>query len=76
MRSEYALIMSDVLLHLSKRNLNYLTLDGTTNVQGKQSINMITCMLKAFFLEDFTMNLQRESAKKLLKSYLTANCIF
>lgn len=70
MKSEYALIMNDVLIHLSKRNIICLTLDGSENVQGKQVINMMACKPKEFFLEHFTRKLQRESANNFLEKLL------
>jgi hypothetical protein len=42
-----------------------LTLDGATNIQGKQVINMMACDPMAFFLEHFTMELRRESVDNL-----------
>ncbi len=42
-----------------------LTLDGATNIQGKQVINMMACGPMAFFLEHFTMELRREFADNL-----------
>ncbi|SPR00518.1 unnamed protein product (mitochondrion) [Plasmodiophora brassicae] len=70
MRTEYALTMNDVLLHLAKHTLICFTLDGATNVQGKQVINMMACGPKPFFLEHFTMELRRESAANLLDKLL------
>ena len=70
MRSEYTETMNEVLLTLSKHSLICFTLDGATNVQGKQVINMMACGPKAYFLEHFTMQLRRESAKNLLEKLL------
>jgi hypothetical protein len=62
--------MNDVLLVLGKQQLICLTLDGATNIQGKQVINMMACGPKAFFLEHFTMELRRESAANLLEKLM------
>ncbi len=62
--------MNDVLLVLGKQPLICLTLDGTTNIQGKQVINMTACGPKAYFLEHFTMELRRESAANLLNKLM------
>jgi hypothetical protein len=66
MQVEYAVTMNDVLLALSKHSFIYFTLDGATNLQGKQVINMMACGPKLFFLEHFTMELRKESAANLL----------
>ena len=68
MRSEYVNTMSDVLTVLGKHQLICFTLDGATNLRGKQIINMMACVPNAFFLEHFT----RESAANLLEKLL--NC--
>ena len=65
MRDEYLYVMNDVLLALSKMSLICITLDGATNVQGKQVINLI-----AMLLQHFTMELRRESAVNLLEKVL------
>lgn len=70
MRDEYVYVMNDVLLTLSKMPLICLTLDGATNVQDKQMINLMACSPIAMFLEHFTMELHRESAANLLKKVL------
>jgi len=70
MRDEYLYVMNDVLLALSKMSLICLTLDGSTNVQGKQVINLMACSPIAMFLEHFTMELHRESAVNLLEKVL------
>lgn len=65
---EYTETMNKVLLSLGKQQLICFTLDGATNLQGKQIINMMACIpAKAFFLEHFTMVLRRESAANLLE---------
>jgi hypothetical protein len=53
MRAEYAKTMNSVLLVLDKQQeqLICLTLDGATNIQGKQVIKMMACRPKAFLLE-------------------------
>jgi len=72
MRTEYAVTMNDVLLAFGKHSLICFTLDGATNLLGKQVINMMACGPKPFFLEHFTMELRTESATNLLKKLL--NC--
>jgi hypothetical protein len=67
---EYTETMNEVLLSLAKQQLICFTLDGATNLQGKQIINMMACIPKAFFLEHFTMVLRRESAANLLEKLL------
>ena len=66
MLAEYGVTMNDVLLELGNLSLICFTLDGATNVQGKQVINMMACGPKPFFLEHFTMELRRDSADNLL----------
>ena len=70
MTSEYTETMNEVILDLGKHSLICFTLDGATNVQGKQVINMMACGPKAYFLEHFTMQLRRESASNLLEKLL------
>jgi hypothetical protein len=72
MRAEYGVTMNDVLLTLGKHSLICFTLDGATNLQGKQVINMMACGLKLFFLEHFMMELCKKSAANLLEKLL--NC--
>jgi len=67
MMYEYTETMNEVLLSLGKNPLICFTLDGATNLQGKQVINMMACVPKAFFLEHFTMQLRRESAANQVK---------
>jgi hypothetical protein len=62
--------MNDVLLALGKHSLICFTLDGATNLQGKQIINMMACGPKSFFFEHFTMELHRESVANLLEKLL------
>ena len=62
--------MNDVLLVLGKQQLICLTLDGATNIQGKQVINMMAFGPKAYFLEHFKMELRRESAANLLEKLM------
>lgn len=70
MRSEYVETMNEVLFALSRHPLICFTLDGATDVLGKQIINMMACVPKAYFLEHFTMELRRESAANLLGNLL------
>jgi hypothetical protein len=70
MMNEYNQTMNEVLLSLGKHPLICFTLDGATNLQGKQVINMMACVPKAYFLEHFTMQLRRESAVNLLEKLL------
>ena len=70
MMYEYTQTMNEVLLSLGKHPLICFTLDGPTNLQGKQIINMMACVPKAYFLEYFTMQLRRESAANLLEKLL------
>jgi hypothetical protein len=72
MRREYAVTMNDVLLALDKHSLICFMLDGATNLQGKQVINMMACGPKPFFLEHFKMELHRESVANMLEKLL--NC--
>jgi hypothetical protein len=51
MRSKYIETMNEVLIVLGKQPLICFTLDGATNLQGKQVINMMACVPKAYFLE-------------------------
>jgi hypothetical protein len=64
--------MNDVLLALGKHSLICFTLDGATNLQGKQVINMMACGPKPFFLEHFMIEFRRESVANLLEKLL--NC--
>ncbi|CAK9190867.1 unnamed protein product [Sphagnum troendelagicum] len=80
MRAEYKTVMDEVLGVIRQQRLICFTLDGATDVQGKQVINMMACGPIAFFLEHFTMELRRESASNLLEKLLSAklrllNCI-
>ena len=70
MMHEYTQTMNEVLLSIGKHPLVCFTLDGATNMQGKQVINMMACVPKAYFLEHFTMQLRRESATNLLEKLL------
>ena len=70
MNQEYIHTMNEVLLSLGKQPLICFTLDGATNMQRKQIINMMACIPKAYFLEHFTMQLRRESAANLLEKLL------
>jgi hypothetical protein len=65
MQLEYKNIMFEVMRSLKQLVMICLTLDGGTNIQGKQVINMMACSPMAFFLEHFTMELCRESADNL-----------
>ncbi len=51
MQIEYAVTVNDVLLALGKHSLICFTLNGATNLHGKQIINMRACGPKPFFLE-------------------------
>jgi hypothetical protein len=70
LRAEYTETMNEVLLVLGKHPMICFTLDGATNLLGKQVINMMACGPKAYFLEHFTMELRRESAANLLEKLL------
>jgi hypothetical protein len=65
MQLEYKNIMFEVMRSLKQLVMISLTLDGATNIQGKQVINMMACGPMGFFLEHFTMELRRESADDL-----------
>ena len=65
MRNEYVETMNEVLVALGKRPLICFTLDSATNLQGKQVINMMACVPKAYFLEHFSMELRRERAQQI-----------
>ncbi len=51
-----------------------LTLDGATNIQGKQVINMMACGPMGFFLKHFTVELRRESADNLYYKLMDCKC--
>ena len=72
MREEYKMVMNETMLEIRSMPLICFTLDGATNIQSKQVINMMACGPKAFFLEHFTMELRRESAANLLESLLSS----
>ncbi|CAK9883250.1 unnamed protein product [Sphagnum jensenii] len=72
MRAEYKTVMDEVLGVIRQQRLICFTLDGATDVQGKQVINMMACGPIAFFLEHFIMELRRESASNLLEKLLSA----
>jgi hypothetical protein len=65
LHDEYSAIMHEVLRRITQWNLICITLDGATNVLGKQVINLMACGPLAFFLEHFNMELRRESAAHL-----------
>jgi hypothetical protein len=69
---EYTNIMAEVMRNLKQFVMICLTLDGATNVQGKQIINMMVCGPMAFFLEHFSMGLRRESVENLYEKLI--NC--
>jgi len=69
-RAEYVVTMNDVLLTLGKHSLICFTLDGATNLMGKQVINMMAYGPKSFFLEHFTMELRKESVANMLEKLL------
>ncbi len=54
LRLEYMKIMAEVVRNLKQFIMICLTLDGATNVHGKQIINLMACGLMAFFLEHFS----------------------
>jgi hypothetical protein len=62
--------MNNVLLAFGKHSFICFTLDSAINLQGKQVINMMACGPKSFFLEHFTMELQRENVFNLLEKLL------
>jgi hypothetical protein len=62
--------MFGVVRSLKQLVMICMTLDGATNIQGKQVINMMACGLMAFFLEHFTMELRRESADNLYRKLM------
>jgi len=70
LRLEYTNIMAEVVRNLKQFVMICLTLDGATNVQGKQIINMMVCGPMAFFLEHFSMELRRESAENLYEKLI------
>jgi hypothetical protein len=70
LRLEYTNIMAEVVCNLKQFVMICLTLDGATNVQGKQIINMMACGPMAFFLEHFSMELRRESAENLYEKLI------
>ncbi len=64
--------MNNVLFVLGKHSLICFTLDGATNLQRKQVINMMACGPMPLFLKHFTMELHTKSAANLLEKLL--NC--
>ncbi len=62
---EYKNMMFEVMRSLKQLVMICLTLDGATNIQGKQVINMMAYGPMAFFLEHFTMELRCKSADNL-----------
>ncbi len=71
---EYTNIMAKVLCNLKQFIMICLTLDGATNVQGKQIINLMACGPMAIFLEHFSMELRRESVENLYKKLIDCKC--
>jgi hypothetical protein len=67
---EYTNIMAEVVRNLKQFVMICLTLDGATNVEGKQIINLMACRPMAFFLEHFSMELRRESAENLYEKLI------
>ena len=68
MMNEYNQTMKEVLLSISKHHFICFTLDGATNLQWKQILNiMMAYVPNSFFLEHFTKQLRRESATNLLE---------
>jgi hypothetical protein len=70
LRLEYTNIMAKVMRNLKQFVMICLTLDGATNVQGKQIINMMACGRMAFFLEHFSMELRQESAENMYEKLI------
>ncbi|CAK9230824.1 unnamed protein product [Sphagnum troendelagicum] len=62
--------MAEVVRNLKQFIMICLTLDGATNVHGKQIINMMACGPMAFFLEHFSMDLCRESVENLYEKLI------
>jgi hypothetical protein len=61
MAREYTETLNKFLLSLGKQQLICYTLDGATNLQGKQIINMMACIPNAFFgtLHDCSLSGER-----------------
>jgi hypothetical protein len=72
MQLEYKNIMFEVMRSLKQLVMICLTLDGATNIQGKQVINMMACGPMGFFFEHFTMELRRESVDNLYCTRVSA----
>jgi hypothetical protein len=70
LRLEYTNIMAEVVRNLKQFVMICLTLDGATNVEGKQIINLMACRPMAFFLEHFSMELRRESVENLYEKLI------
>ncbi len=70
LRMEYTNIIAEIVRNLKQFVMICLTLDGATNVQGKQIINKMACGPMAFFLEHFSMELRRESAENLYEKLI------
>ena len=70
--NEYTWTQNDTIREIATFQTICLTLDGATNKAGKQVLNVMACGPKAYFLEHFTMDLQRESAVNLLERLKTS----
>ncbi len=70
MQLEYKNIMFEVMRSLKQLVMICMTLDGATNIQGKQVINMMAYDPMALFLEHFTMELRRESVDNLYRKLM------
>ena len=70
--SAYGDVMVSTFEQIRKTQSICMTLDGATNVMGKQVLNLMACCPKAWFLQHFTMELRRESADELLLKVIEA----
>lgn len=70
--SSYYDVMNEVFRSLRKHSSICFSLDGATNIQSKQQLNLLLCIPKAFFLHHFAMKLHRKSAYSLLAKSVEA----
>ncbi|SPQ94387.1 unnamed protein product (mitochondrion) [Plasmodiophora brassicae] len=64
--AEYNIVMRETISHIREWPLVCITIDGATNVVGKQVLNIMACGPHALFLEHCSMGLLRESSENLL----------
>jgi hypothetical protein len=70
MNQEYINVQTEALQRIKSFRTICITIDGATMLTGKQVLNAMACGPQSFFLEHFTMDLQKESADNLLDKVL------